>query len=83
MHLCDWKGCLVVDVEPCGSSVCNVCIQNVSLFSRPIMSAVGTWGFFWCDFCVADDVPGEVNMLGNSVVSIVVNVESVCGTPFA
>ena len=25
---------------PCGSRVCNVRIQSVSLFSRPIMSAV-------------------------------------------
>ena len=47
------------------------------------MSALSNWVFFVCDFCVADGVPWEVNMLRNSVVSIVVNVESVCATPFA
>ena len=28
---------------PGGSCVCNVCMQNVSLFCRPIMSAVSNW----------------------------------------
>ena len=60
MYLCDWKGCLVVDVEPCGSSVCNVCIQDFSLFCRPIMSAVGNWVFFGVIFAWLMMCPGRL-----------------------
>ena len=60
MDLCDWKGCLVVDVELCGFSVCNVCIQNVSLFCKSIMSTVGYWDFFGVIFAWLMICPGRL-----------------------
>ena len=47
---------------PCGSSVCNVGIKNVSLFCRPVMFAVSNWSigviFVWLMLC-----PGRLKCL--------------------